>query len=216
MVFVGKPDLLLRFRRGDCAALETVYWAYVDRVTRVVQAVVNGYLTATGERIRFGRTELGDLVQEVFVRAFSPACRQRYDGNRPYGPYLGQIARNVVADHWRVMRRQVAVDVAPLLEALSLEAGAVENAWADQETIAVVEAYLASLCPEMRRVHEALYVQGLSQRDAAAALGLGRQALRGIEARMREGLRRELCRAGQLPESHLTEPAPAAARGGVR
>jgi RNA polymerase sigma factor (sigma-70 family) len=218
MVFVGKPDLLARFRHGETAALETVYWAYIDRVTRVVQAVLNGYIAATGERIRFGRTELGDLVQEVFARAFSPESRQRYDGQRPYGPYLSQIARNVVIDHCRAVRHQVAVDVGPLLEALSLESGDSENAldrWADQETIAVVEKYLASLEAGLRRVHQALYVEGLSQRDAAAALGLGRQAVRGMETRLREGLRRELSRAGQLSDDTAVG-APAAARGGLR
>lgn len=220
MVFAGNPELLVRFRQGDRAALETVYWAYVDRVTRILQAVVNGYTAASGERIRLRREELGDLVQEVFVRAFSPASRQSYDGDRPYGPYLGQIGRNVVADHWRSRRRQVVVDVSPLLDALSVDADRIENAseeWSDPETIAVVERYLASLEPEMRRVHDALYVQGLSQRDAAAALGLGRQAIRGIEARLRAGVRRELSRTGLLPED-LAGPAlaPATARGGLR
>jgi len=203
MIFAGKPDLLVRFRQGDRAALETVYWAYVDLVTRTVQAVMTSLGVASGERVQIGKTELGDLVHEVFARAFSPESRQRYDCSRPYGPYLGQIARNVVIDHWRLIRRRVALDVAPLLETLSVESDAIESAperWADEESIAVVERYLASLAPDVRRVHEALYVQGLSQRDAAAALGLGRQAVRGIEARLRAGLRSELKRAGQLPD----------------
>lgn len=213
MVFAGKPDLLIRFRQGDSAALETVYWAYVDRVARVVQAVAS-------ERVRFGCAELGDLVQEVFVRALAPASRRRYDSSRPYGPYLGQIARNVVVDHWREMRRLVSVDVAPLLDALSLERDAIENApkdWADEGIIAVVARYLASLEPDARRVHDALYVQSLSQRDAAAALGMGRQAVRGIEARLRAGLRRELRRAGRLDdEKALIARVPTAARSGLR
>ena len=220
MVFAGKPELLARFREGDGSALETVYWAYVDPVTRIVQAVLNSYATASGEQVKFAATELGDLVQEVFVRAFSPQSRRHYDGNRPYGPYLGQIARNTVADHWRVIRRQVVIDVAPLLDALSLETSAIEKApehWADRETVAVVERYLASLEPDVRRVHEALYVQGLSQRDAAAALGLGRQAVRGVEARLRAGLRRELERSGQWPtEEAGIAPTPTAARGSIR
>src|SRR3569623_211468 len=139
MVFVGRPDLLVRFRQGDRAALETVYWAYVARVTRIVQAVVQSYVAATGERIALGRIELGDLVQDLFVRAFSPESRKSYDGDRPYGPYLGQIARNVVADHWRSMRRQVIVDAAPLLDALSVEAGGGDSSsegWADRDTVA--------------------------------------------------------------------------------
>jgi len=86
MVFVGKADLLIRFRAGDRSALETVYWAYVDQITRVVRAVMASYVAATGELVRFGATELGDLVQEVFARAFSPESRNRYDGGRPYGP----------------------------------------------------------------------------------------------------------------------------------
>jgi RNA polymerase sigma factor (sigma-70 family) len=220
MVFAGKPELLVRFRQGDSSALETVYWAYVERVTRIVQAVAKTSIAATGERVWFGRTELGDLVQEVFVRAFSPESRRRYDGDRPYGPYLGQIARNVVADHWRLSLRHVVLDVTPLLDALSVETEAMGRApqhWADQETIAVVERYLASLEPDVRRVHEALYVQGLSQREAAAALGLGRQAVRGIEARLRAGLRRELERTGQVPDEDTLIPrVPTSARSGNR
>jgi RNA polymerase sigma-70 factor (ECF subfamily) len=220
MVFAGKPELLVAFRRGEQSALETVYWAYVDGVTRTVQAVMNGFGTASAGTIQLGKTELGDLVHEVFVRAFSPESRQRYDGKRPYGPYLGQIARNVVVDHWRLARRHVAIDIAPLLEALSLETNVTGNAperWADPQTIAVVERYLAALEPDVRRVHEALYVQGLSQREAAAALGLGRQAVRGIEARLREGLRGELKRTGELPDERaLTTHAPSAVRSGLR
>ena len=220
MVFAEKPDLLVSFRQGDRSALETVYWAYVDQVARIVQSVLKSYATATGDRIGFRATELGDLVQEVFVRAFSPEGRQRYDGRRPYGPYLGQIARHVAADHWRAVRRQVPLDVAPLLDALSLETDDTQSTaagWADPATIIVVERYLASLEPDVRRVHEVLYVQGLSQRDAAAALGLGRQAVRGIEARLRAGLRRELERTGRLPDQHaLVRSAPAATRGGLR
>ena len=83
MVFAGKPDLLSRFRQGDSSALETVYWAYVEQVTRIVQAVMNSYAAANGEPVKLRATELGDLVQEVFVRAFSPESRSRYNGNRP-------------------------------------------------------------------------------------------------------------------------------------
>jgi len=72
------------------------------------------------------------------------------------------------------------------------------NDWADAETVAVVEGYLASLDSETRRVHEALYVKGMSQREAAAVLGLGRQAIRTKEAKLRSGLRRELSRAERL------------------
>ena len=218
MVFAGKPDLLSRFRQGDSSALETVYWAYVEQVTRIVQAVMNSYAAANGEPVKLRATELGDLVQEVFVRAFSPESRSRYDGNRPYGPYVGQIARNSVADHWRSTRRQVVVDVVPLLDALSLEIETrIPERWADQETVALVERYVTSLEPDVRRVHEELYVKGLSQRQAAAALGVGRQAIRGLDTRLRTGLRQELRRCGHLPEENAPLTlAPTAVRSGLR
>src|SRR5262249_5285782 len=113
-------------------------------------------------------------------RAFAPQARRAFDGSRPFGPYLTQIARNVVVDHWRLTRRQVPLDLNPLLEQLSLEADSQRRdaeGWADQRTVTAVERYLASLDPDLRRVHDALYVRGLSQREAAAALGLGRQAV---------------------------------------
>jgi RNA polymerase sigma-70 factor (ECF subfamily) len=136
---------------------------------------------------------LADVVQEVFVKAFAPEARRRFDASRPYEPYLAQIARNVAIDHWRQWRRHVPLE--QVIDQLSLEADPPDaRDWTDAETIAVVERYIASLDDESRRVHEALYVKGLSQREAAEALGLGRQVIRTREAKLRSGLRRALSR----------------------
>ena len=51
--------------------------------------------------------DLADLVQEVFMRAFSREGRQAYDGLRDYGPYLFAIARNVLVDWARVRGREI-------------------------------------------------------------------------------------------------------------
>jgi RNA polymerase sigma-70 factor (ECF subfamily) len=217
MVFVKEPGLLARFREGETAALERVYWAYVDAVTRVVQAVVSNHAPRSLERLQGAAAEIGDLVQEVFVRAFAPRTRASFDGTRPYGHYLAQIARNVVVDHWRATRRQVPLDLDSLMEAMSLEAddaGKRTERWADPDTVAVVERYLATLPPELRQVHDALYVRGLSQREAASALGLGRQAVRGLEARLRAGLRRHLQQSGQIdPDGAAVGSLPARGNG---
>jgi RNA polymerase sigma factor (sigma-70 family) len=199
MVF-REPELLTRFRSGDPAALATVYSRCVDLVTRVADAVLRacaaGSMRGSGEMA----AALADVVQEVFVKAFAPEARRGFDAARPYRPYLAQIARNVAVDYWRQMRRYVPSDLDQLIERLSLEE-AVSNAdddrngWADPETVAVVDRYIASLDEESRRVHDALYVKGLSQREAAALLGLGRQVIRTKEDHLRRGLRRELARA---------------------
>jgi RNA polymerase sigma-70 factor (ECF subfamily) len=191
MLFPGEPDFLIKFRAGDASALERVYCAYVDHVSRVVEAIRRS-------RTRAAPIDHDDLVQEVFAKAFAPRARRRFEGGRPFRPYLAQIARNVVADHWRRRRGEVALDPEPLLERLSIEADdgrtKAERA-AYGQTMSAIDRYLASIPADVRRVHHALYVEGMSQREAAAALGVGRQAVRGLDARLRDGLRRELRRA---------------------
>jgi RNA polymerase sigma-70 factor (ECF subfamily) len=200
MVF-GEPELLERFQEGDEEALEIVYRACVDHVTRIAEAVLRACAMGSARGAGEIASILVDVVQEVFVKAFAPDARRRFDSSRPYEPYLGQIARNVAVDHWRQMRRYVPSDVDQLIERLSLEVQedtARGNDWADCETVAIVSRYLASLDEETRRVHEALYVKGMSQRDAAEMLGMGRQVVRTKESKLRQGLRRELSRVSRI------------------
>jgi RNA polymerase sigma-70 factor (ECF subfamily) len=196
MVFEER-QLLERFRAGDEEALRTVYAVCVDHVTRVAGAVLRACAAGTPRGAGEVAAALADVVQEVFVKAFAPEARRRFDASRLYEPYLAQIARNAAIDHWRQMSRYVPSDLEQLIERLSFEAAADDgaDAWADRETVAIVDRYVASLDDESRRIHDALYVRGLSQREAAAALGLGRQVIRTTEAKLRSGLRRELSRA---------------------
>src|SRR5947207_9223725 len=109
MVF-GAPELLRRFREGDEEALRSVYWQCVDFVTRTAAAVLRGCAAGTPRGPDELAGELADVVQDVFVKAFAPEARRRFDASRPYKPYLAQIARNTAVDHWREMRRYVPSD----------------------------------------------------------------------------------------------------------
>jgi RNA polymerase sigma-70 factor, ECF subfamily len=203
-------DLLRSFREGDREALARVYRAYVGSVAQAVNGSLRRYgYDEGGRRWRLLAGELPDLVQEVFMRAFEPGARRRFDGIREYGPYLGQIARNVVVDFLRRKRRQVLVVPIPIEDAASARLPSRDDTEAREhsETVALVGSYVARLPPEIRRVHEALYVAGMSQREAAEALGLGRQVIRTLESRLREGLRDALSQV-----ERLQVPAPGAAR----
>src|SRR5262249_26803089 len=203
MVF-AEPDLLERFKSGEEEALRTVYSRCVDYATRIADAVLRACASGSARGSGGLGTALADVVQEGFVKGVAPEARRRCDASRPFEPYLAQITRNVAIDHWRQMRRYVPSDLDQLIDRLSLEADADSgnlagaNNWADPDTVAIVERYLASLDAESRRIHEALYVRGLSQREAATVLGLGRQVIRTHEARLRRGLRRELSRATRV------------------
>lgn len=204
MVF-SESRLAERFRAGDQSALTAVYRACVDDVARIAELVLRA-CASSGARSRGEiAAALPDIVQDVFVKAFAPEARRRFDPSRPYEPYLAQIARNAAVDYWRQMRRYVPADLDQLIERLSLEAETdrvAAHIWTDSETIAVVDRYLASLDEQSRRIHNALYVKGLSQREAAELLGLGRQVVRTQEAKLRRGLRLALSRTagvGALP-----------------
>jgi RNA polymerase sigma-70 factor (ECF subfamily) len=194
-IFRGKPELLARFRRGDRDALEEVYLAYVDKVSKIVRF---GFRLPQGGGVVPGlgwrADEVADIVQEVFARSFSHAARAAYDADRDYAPYLYTVTRNVLVDRARRHGRELPVPWAELQRAheQELAANEDESEWADAATVASVRAYLDGLDDSLKRLHDVRYVQGLSQRDAAERLGISRQTLRTLETRLRDGLRRRL------------------------
>jgi RNA polymerase sigma factor (sigma-70 family) len=191
-VFRDRAELLRRFRVGDPAALEEVYWAYVGKI----EAIVRHGVVVPGGRVGGpgGRADLADLVQETFIRAFTPGARRAYDGLRDYGPYLFTVARHVVIDWGRRQGREIPTLDADL-EGLVEPPGPPLPEEAPAGELEIVRRYLEALSPELRAVHEVRYEQGLSQREAADRLGVSRQQLRTLEDHLRTGLRRALKRS---------------------
>lgn len=182
------------FRAGESGALREVYRNHVAEVARLLQ---HGFSFESGGRahrfVGYGAAfDLQDALHETFRRAFEPAARMGFDGIRPYGPYLRMIARNVVLAAFRRQRKTfpladgaadhddavVVADHAP-----SAEQGALQG-----ELRAHVRAFLDTLPPDDRELLTVRFVEGLSQRDAAARLGLGRQQIRGREVKLRAAL----------------------------
>jgi RNA polymerase sigma-70 factor (ECF subfamily) len=183
-LFLEEPQLLAPFRRGERSCLERVYRTYVDHVCNLVRYglhALRGNVHVAGP----GAGEARDLVQETFARAFAERARLAYDGLRPYGPFLSTITRNLIVDHARRRNREITVDELPE----TVDPGALDvEPWAEPATVRSVEAYLAALSPELKRVHEERYVRSSTQEDAARALGVSRQQLRTLEKRLRQGL----------------------------
>jgi RNA polymerase sigma-70 factor (ECF subfamily) len=181
------PEALRAFRDGRPEVLEEIYWTHVDLVANVVR---NGTSRVGGAPADVR----ADLVQETFARAFSERARMAYDGLRPYRPYLLTICRNLLADWSRVRGREIPFD----LVQDSLEAPYARDAepFADPQTMAVVNAYVASLPAKLNEVYRERYEKGVSPVEAARALGLSRQSIRTAEQTLRKGLLRALRRAG--------------------
>jgi len=193
-VFEDAPGLLVAFREGKPEALSIVYRHYVRSV--------DGYLRALARRA--GTPDLcqasavADLLQEVFIRAFSPNARLSYDGLRDFGPYLNTIARNCFIDTLRKRRIEVPLGIEDLRADEATDVGLDDY---DPKVVAVLESYLGQLSNPEKRVYEARFVLGRSQEAACEALGLSRRSLRTAEDRLRKGLRKALFMAGVLYET---------------
>jgi RNA polymerase sigma factor (sigma-70 family) len=199
-VFADNEGLLHRFRGGDRDALSTVYWHYVGPVEAVLRRCL---AAAASGSVAGGSADLADMVQEVFVKAFSVKGREGYDASRPYKPYLLSIARNAAVDHLRARPREVHLDPETLDGLFSDDAPSADDArpWADDETIVLVDRYIASLRMEERAVYQERYERCQSQEHTAALLGLTRQQVRTLESRLRTGLARELSRSRLAAQS---------------
>ena len=189
-VFEGDRDRLDLYRRGDRAALEQIYWAYVDPVERVVTRRMRG----EGPARSGSSVSVEDVVQEVFTRAFSRRARTEFDGLREFGPYLFTIARNVVADVFRRLEREVPTDLEMLDDRVMADDPRSPEASLSTDThlLARVRDYLARLPADLAAAHYQRYDLGVSQDAAALAMGITRQRLRTLERRLRHGVIREL------------------------
>lgn len=190
----GDPALLARFRAGDQEALATVYRAHFDEVCRVLRHGF-GIKTATGPGRVPGLKDafaVESACHEVFVRAFKPSARAAYDARRPYGHYLFGIARNLRIDLHR--RRRAEPTPPESFEGDADEGPPVDVLYQREAQRARVRAYLETLPATDRAYVDGRFEGGLSQTDAAAALGLTRIQGRRIEARVKAGLRRHLLR----------------------
>ena len=209
-IFLNDRDLLRDFREGRREALERVYWAYIDKVERIIRfGFVRGDSVMLSGVGNVG-SDLRDLVQETFTKAFAPDARRAYDGIRPFSPYLYAISRHVLADWGRRSGREVPTEWPSIEAALEAEAAGPEETppYADDRTVAIVERFIGELPEDLRALHELRSIAGRSQREAAEALGITRQVLRTREGRLRDMLRERLAREEGEAQDSRSQPAP--------
>jgi RNA polymerase sigma factor (sigma-70 family) len=197
------PRLHAGFRRGDNAELTAVYTHYLPEIESLFR---NGIvIKSTGVRLRLRSAEdLEELINELFDRVFQRKHRLAYDVTRDFGPYLKVIARNLLADYWRRRGREVPFPDRDSSEVIGLLGGAIviapqveaEHGWLEPKAKAIALQYSQGLVSPLREVFVALYVEGMTQEEAAAHLGISRKKLRKRRDRLREELRELLEQAG--------------------
>lgn len=209
------PAFLSKFRAGDREALSIVYAANAESVAEVIRRGAS-VPTSSGPRYVPGLSsphEQHCALQEVFRRAFEPAAREKVTAETKYGPYLRAIACHFLINRAQRLREHVGVEAleldSPLVEAaadtigglLHAERATVPEQRMNAHQLALaIRRFLEDVGAIERRVTELRFLEGVSQRDAAEALGMSRGGLRRIEDRVRPALTKWL-------ESHGFEHA---------
>jgi RNA polymerase sigma factor (sigma-70 family) len=196
--------LLEGFRQGTQDALREVYRQHADAIARQLRYGFS--FSSSGRAHRFvgyaSAFELHDALHETFARAFEPQARLRYDGIRPYGPYLKAIARNVVLRAFRAREISFPMigeegDPGPTRHLADAAADSPEQIVGRRETRELVQGFLQTLEAQERTLLRLRFVEGKSQRDVAGLMGLGRQQVRSREEKLRERLVRYLRSRGE-------------------
>jgi RNA polymerase sigma factor (sigma-70 family) len=187
----NSPQLLADFRAGKPAALETIYRHYVRGVDIYLRALAR----SAGSAELAQPSAIADILQEVFIRAFSLNARRAYDGLRDFGPYLNTIARNCFIDALRRGKKERLLGLADSATALEEVPTSTQEQY-EPVVIAVLESYLSDLPAPLRGVYEQRFELGVSQAAACDKLGISRRSLRTAEEHLRNGLRKALLLAG--------------------
>jgi RNA polymerase sigma-70 factor (ECF subfamily) len=186
----GESDAAL----ATCAAIDrdafaTLYSRYVESVYRYCYHRLGDQPTAE------------DATSQVFVRALAALPRYRERGS--FRSWLFAIAHNVVTDLARSTRRAQAHVDGPLTDDVLDPSPSPEEAVLAAQDAESLQALLATLPDDQRRVLE-LRLSGLSSPDVGRVLGRSPTAVRSLQFRAVERLRRLLADDGLLAASAFT------------
>lgn len=154
-----------------CAGDAGVAWRDLERRLRPFVA----------RRIR-ASADVDDVVQDVFLRMQRGLAALRDDER--FGPWVYQVARSAIVDHQRAQaRRPVAVEAPPEV-AVETDDDEQAAARATDDLVDAIAPFVAALPSPYREALTLTELEGMTQRDAAAMLGI---SLSGMKSRVQRG-----------------------------
>ena len=167
--------LVLAAKAGDATAFGELYERYRDPIYRFCLA-----RTGTAH-------DAEDLTADVFVKALQSIDRYQ-DRGLPFAAFLYRIARNAAIDRSRTLKQPLSVD------GLLVEPASRQNVEAEatfQVERSILLAALARLKPEHRDVIVMRFIEGYAALEVAQFLGKTEGAIRTLQHRALERLRKE-------------------------
>lgn len=187
----GEKVLLQRAKKGELAAFEALVSAYERRVFTLA-------LRSTGSE-----ADAADVTQEVFLRAYRSL--DTFRGDSGFSTWLYRITTNICVDMARRNAQGGATaslddsDALPAEPADTRKAHQPEAALENNELRRELDAALALLSEDHRKIVILRDVAGLSYADIAAALTLEEGTVKSRLARARSALRKILLERGNIP-----------------
>lgn len=172
------PDAVLATRaaRGDREAFEGL----VRRYLKPVHAVAAAFLDR--------EADVEDAAQETFLRALDGLAG--YDADRPFAPWLYQIARNVARNRLESRSRWRTEDLPD--EGLEDGSRGPEAELERAEIRRRVEAAVAGLPEQRRTAFRLVDVEGYTAKEVGRLMGLAPGTVRSHVHHARRDLRAEL------------------------
>ena len=162
-------------KAGDATAFGELYERYRDAIYRFC-------LSRTGTS-----HDAEDLTADVFVKALQSIDRWQ-DRGLPFAAFLYRIARNAAIDRSRTLKQPLSVD-GLLVEPASKQNVELEATFAVEKSILL--AALTKLKSEHRDVVVMRFIEGYSALEVAGVLGKTEGAIRTLQHRALERLRKE-------------------------
>ena len=181
----SESEVVRQLQQGDEGALRLLYDRYLDRVFRFAVRLL-------------GRPEEAEEVAgEALLQAFR--CARDYRGDGSFSGWLFRIARNLCLDRMRRGRWLQVVSLEELAEAEWERASSGPSR--DSLLQLAVQEALRQLPPDHRMVLLMRDVEGLTNGEAARALGRSPAAAKSLHFRARQALRDALVSALGMEES---------------
>ena len=159
---------------GDADAFGVLYTRYLDAIYRYVYFRVGDAHVAE------------DLTEEVFVRAWTALPRYKLQGHR-FSSWLYRIARNLIADHYRMLSARPVSDEKEMDEMRDPQALPEDQLTVQQDMAGLARA-IQQLGDDEQHVIILRFVEGLSHREVAEEMGKSEGASRVIQHRALEAL----------------------------
>lgn len=134
--------------------------------------------------------DVEDVLQDVYLRIQRGLSSLRDD--QRFGPWVYQVARNAVTDHWRATKRStVVLDEAAPSFAAAQDPGDDDDA-VERELASYIALFVAMLPSPYREALTLTELEGVTQKDAAAMLGVSVSCMKSRVQRGRQRLREAL------------------------